>query len=281
MTTIRGTQSPLLRRALAQPTRSRPIRRPRSLRALIITRAPAPNPTAHCPSPTAPPPPPSPLPKDQQNDLFDAYLTTNESPASIATRLNISLQDFIAWHDHPNTQRILNELDRIANERAEHQRKQSAPSATQALIEILDSRHLIKNPEPARKAANKLLATPSMERPEGPKEHSRGRKPTVSTTQTAKPQRGDTPDPITFSPPIHGDTKTEHRGTNPRSINEGPERPQVRCRAGGRQPTENVSANEEPQRGDTPAPLTAPQPNPRTTSPPLAPHPQDVALMAS
>jgi hypothetical protein len=220
MTTFREPQT-TLRRALAQPTRSRPVqraRRLRPLRALIINRAPAPNsdPTAHCPIPTAPPPP-SPLPKDLQNNLFEAYLTTNDTAPSIAAQFNISLQDFIAWHDHPNTQHILSELDRIATERAEHQRKQSAPSATQALIEILDSRHLIKNPEPARKAANKLLTKRSIERPKGPNEPSRagGRKPTGNISAHKEPQRGDTAEPPII--PSHNQLATvaENRGTNP------------------------------------------------------------------
>jgi hypothetical protein len=271
MTTFREPKSPTLRRALAQPTRSRPVqraRRLRPLRALIINRAPAPNsdPTAHGPSPTAPP---SPLPKDLQNNLFEAYLTTNDTAPAIAAQFNISLQDFITWHDHPSTQRILHELDRIATERAEHQRKQSAPSATQALIEILDSRHLIKNPEPARKSANKLLTKRSIERPKGPNEPSRagGRKPTVTAAQTRKPQRGDTPSTPIIPPTNHRAPEAEHRGTDPRRIIERPEGPNERSRAGGPKPTEKAACIEEPQRGDTPSTALTPPTNQRAPNP--------------
>lgn len=113
-------------------------------------------------------PTPETLPDETQSQLFDAYLNSGEAIPALTARLGITLAQFVAWHDHPDTQRALNDLDRIATQRAEHQRAQAAVAAIHALTQIASQ--TFDHPETARRAASQLLQpAPTTTRPRRPR----------------------------------------------------------------------------------------------------------------
>ncbi len=253
--------------------------------------------------------PPTPTPPDfiseqTLTNLFQDYLHTTDPAPEIAARHNLTLTQFIAWHDHPHTQHTLSQLDRIAQTRAEHQRLQSAPAATQALIEILDSRHLIKNPDPARKAANKLLRSkqppchglasetsraevaPCHRSPSedfgAPRQSIPNPKPSHSITDQNRTDQNRTDQhqsdqrrPDQRHPDQHqsdqrhpDQRQPDQRKSNPIRRPEGPSE-----NSRGRKPTVHAPETHEPQRGDTPpAPPTTSHPN--INNPPTSPTPE-------
>lgn len=150
------------RRTRRAPFQRGPARRTSLRRATPPDATSAHSPAPPSPAPANPPPRLAFLTPDLTNRLFSAYLNTDESPAAIAGQLNINLGDFIAWHDHPDTRQTLDDLERIARERAARKAALAAPAAIDALAFVAQQSHI--KPEPARKAANALLKQAALPR---------------------------------------------------------------------------------------------------------------------
>ena len=103
---------------------------------------------------TAPPQPPADLPENIQNQLFDAYLNSDQPATQIAEHAGITLIQFIRWQSHPQTHAIIADLERIATERAATQCTLAQPGAIHSLTLI--SAQTFDRPETARKAASLL-----------------------------------------------------------------------------------------------------------------------------
>ena len=121
------------------------------------TASPAPqdHPTA-IPQPcnTATAPAPDDLPEHIQNQLFEAYLNSDQPATQIAEQAGITLIQFIRWQSHPYTRAIIADLERIASERAATQCTLAQPGAIHSLTLI--STQTFDRPETARKAASLL-----------------------------------------------------------------------------------------------------------------------------
>ena len=126
-----------------------------------------------------------------RNRLFALYLESPDSLPRIAALCGLSLTQTIAWHDHPDTQKTFADLNRIAQERAEHRRLQSAPVAMSTLVDLAQQHY--SHPETARKAAGRILTPP----------RSTAATPSGATggSSTSDARRSTSASPIPTSPP--------------------------------------------------------------------------------
>jgi hypothetical protein len=147
--------------------------------------------------PQEPPKPPTPLitpeltksieslDPDTLTDLLTSFLFEGEPLRDLAARLNLTLTQLIAWHDHPRTQAMMDHLDRIATARAARQKVQATPDAIHAL-HLITQIHPANKPETTRKAATTLLKVapaPVAPAPVAPASSRCGHQPPISTNR--------------------------------------------------------------------------------------------------
>lgn len=146
------------------------------------------------------PPPPDPthpahrasidqLSRETLSDLLVSFLYENESLVDLASRLDLSLEQIIVWHDHPATQAMLHHLARITRSRARHKRagaKADAVAALQHIARFKPDSH----PETARKSAAAILKPPPRTRRRPPRAQPDSAPPTPSPSPATSSTAG-------------------------------------------------------------------------------------------